>query len=141
MTHFEFPAPEKQPQVVVSAHEHDTDYERDFDVIISRLPQDISTFRADADDPDETVSREVALPFGNIDTVRVISEHEGSVAIELSPVADSEPESTLVYEDAELKFRHGDAEVVYEPDAEGVAAGYRVFSVLQADLIARESND
>ena len=139
MTHFEFPAPEKEPQVVVNAHEHDIDYERDFDVIISRLPQDISIFRAETENPDETVSREVVLPFGQIDTVRVISEHEGSVAIELPPAAEDDAESKLVYEDSELKFRHGDAEVVYEPDAEGVAAGYRVFSVLQADLIARET--
>ena len=139
MTQFEFPSPDQEPRVVVSAHEHDTDHEHDFDVIIARLPHDISTFRADADTPDEVVSREVTLPFGQIDAVRVVSEHEGSLAIELPPATEDDPDSSLVYEDSELKFRHGDAEIIYEPDAEGVAAGYRVFSVLQADLIAREA--
>ena len=138
MVNFEFPEPPKDPSVTVSAIEHDTDYERDFNGIIARIPQDIFTFRSEADAPDDVVSREVSLPFGQTDTVTVVSEHEGSLAIELPSDSSDEPDSALVFEDSELKFRHGDAEIIYEPDAEGVAAGYRVFSVLQADLIARE---
>jgi hypothetical protein len=113
----------------------DTDREKDFNELLSRIMQAIDTFRdyADADDVAEVVERKATLALPEPTEVTIESQGSGRISVTVHPTDPENGDVMVVYDGNELVVYQGreSEPIIAQPDLQGARLASYVATILK----------